>query len=107
MTNLLTLLGISSILLSLSILFLVLAIEKREKAKKDYREMPLKAFDNEEEVVPIKLAPKCSNCMETGFVTTFERVSQEDPHIAPVGEQKCHCQNKEEDDFSGASEGER
>ncbi len=49
----------------------------------------------------------CDICHGFGVVTTMERVSSEDPRLAPVGEEPCECQNTEEDDFSGATDGDR
>lgn len=51
---------------------------------------------------------KCATCGGSGFLSTLEKVSHEDPHLAEVGSVSCEeCNKLEEDDFSGASEGDR
>jgi hypothetical protein len=39
----------------------------------------------------------CEDCLGTGEVTTMETVWAGEPHQAPIGTQKCHCQIKEEE----------
>lgn len=34
----------------------------------------------------------CADCLGTGEVTTMEQVWAGEPHIAPIGTSKCHCQ---------------
>lgn len=34
----------------------------------------------------------CLDCGGTGEVTTMERVYPNEPHMAPIGTMKCHCQ---------------
>ncbi len=51
---------------------------------------------------------ECETCGGIGYVRTTERVYPGEPHMAPVGEEPCpECNGKDEDDFSGASEGDR
>lgn len=45
---------------------------------------------NKEEVCPI--------CSGTGEVTTMERVYPGEPHMAPIGTEKCECQLKDNDE---------
>lgn len=41
----------------------------------------------------------CADCLGTGEVTTMESVYAGEPHMAPIGTAKCHCQARDEDDY--------
>lgn len=41
----------------------------------------------------------CEHCHGTGEVTTMERVYANEPHMAPIGTEKCICQLKDEDEY--------
>ncbi len=40
----------------------------------------------------------CPDCGGTGEVTTMDRVYLGEPHMAPVGTEKCHCQIRDEEE---------
>lgn len=37
----------------------------------------------------------CADCYGTGEVTTMEYVYAGEPHMAPIGTRRCHCQVRE------------
>ena len=39
----------------------------------------------------------CADCLGTGEVTTMETVYAGEPHQAPIGTRRCHCQQKEQE----------
>lgn len=39
----------------------------------------------------------CELCQDTGEVTTMEQVYPNEPHMAPIGTEKCMCKMVEDD----------
>lgn len=42
--------------------------------------------------------PVCEDCGGTGEVTVDEQVYPGEPHTAPIGTRKCHCQARDDDE---------
>lgn len=53
------------------------------------------SVEKEEE---IETEEVCEFCGGTGEVTTMEQVYPGEPHLAPIGTQKCVCQLRDNDD---------
>jgi len=41
----------------------------------------------------------CEDCGDTGEVSRMEAVYPREPHMANVGSELCHCQQKEDDEY--------
>ena len=52
-----------------------------------------------ERLIDVKEVEECEDCGGTGEVTTMERVYPGEEHMAPIGVEPCHCQDKDEDEY--------
>lgn len=46
-----------------------------------------------------EIAEVCVHCLGTGEMTVDEAVYAGEPHMAPIGTQKCICQLGDQDDY--------
>lgn len=74
-------------------------------ANEDYKPDPRDKYEDIDIYVCSKCKKECEvedvceDCRGTGEVTTMEQVYPNEPHTAPIGTEKCHCQSRDNDDW--------